>query len=175
MKQPFDISKKKKFTVFGFTLVEVAAVTAIVSSLPSSSYSGVKKQAEQIKCQSQLRSIGQQIAMNSMMGGNPKASFYPKNSNARDSIKKQLGGASKLWICPTMPDKLKKTGLTYIYNSNLSGKESRNPSKDWILIEMTAVSKKAPFPHPKGFNILYADGHVESSKKLPADILKVRK
>jgi len=40
------------------------------------------------------------------------------------------------------------------------------------LVEFSCVSRSAPEPHPGGYNIVYADGHVVTSRTLPEDITK---
>jgi len=42
------------------------------------------------------------------------------------------------------------------------------------MIEVNCVSKKALPPHPKGYNILFADGHIITSKRLPPSISKLQ-
>ncbi len=166
----------------GFTLTELALVTALVSAVPASSYVRVKRKALQTKCVSNLRSIGQAIQMYKMENGRyPKAAFYPKNpAKDADSIRVVLAdqgaGDKRLWICPSLPDQLAKKGLTFVYNDAVGGKTRVDkPGSTWLLIEFNCVTHKAPFPHPDGYNILYADGSVKTTKKLPKEIADSRK
>ncbi len=168
----------RKRLILGFTLTELAAVTALVGAVPTASYVRVKRKALQTECYNNLRQVGQLITMYQLENGHfPKAAFYPKDPvKGADSIRKILGGNKRLWICPSMPDKLAEKGLTFVYNDSLSGARSvRNASKKWVLIEVTCVSKKAPAPHPGGYNILFADGHVITSKVLPKKITDAQK
>ena len=72
-------------------------------------------------------------------------------------------------------NELQEKGLTYIYNDAISGKSSfRDPSKKWVLIEFNCVHKDSPHPHPGGYNVLFADGHVQTTKRLPSKITKLR-
>jgi prepilin-type processing-associated H-X9-DG protein len=43
------------------------------------------------------------------------------------------------------------------------------------MIEVNCVSNKVPPPHPAGYNILFADGHVVSSRQLPSSITSKQK
>ena len=165
--------QSKKTKVSRFVLTELLAVAAIIASLPSSSYQRVKQKTYQTECTNNLRQIGQLLRMYELENGYyPKASFYPKKpGSGEDSIRVQLGGPEQLWICPALPDKLKEKGLTFVYNDAIAGKSTlKNPSKKWVLIEFNCVSKNSPHPHPGGYNILFADGHVINSKRLPRKI-----
>ena len=167
--------KKKKIQMLGFALTEVLAVAAIVSSVPLSSYQRATQKAYETECKHNLRQLGQMINAYYMENGYyPKASFYPKDpENGGESVKAIIGGPKLLWICPSLPGKLQEKGLTFVYNHGIAGKSSlKNPAKKWVLIEMNCVSKNAPHPHPGGYNILFADGHVISSKRLPKKITK---
>lgn len=164
-----------KFRIFGFTLTEILAVAAIVSSMPIGAYQRGKQKALQTKCMSNLQQIGQLLTMYVLENGEyPPAAFFPKNpSKGDDSIRSLLGGPKQLWVCPSLPGELQKKGLTFIYNDSLVGKSAlENPDKKWVLIEMSCVSKGSPHPHPGGYNILFADGHILASKKLPKKITK---
>ncbi|MBN4073995.1 hypothetical protein JYT61_00380 [bacterium AH-315-E10] len=165
-------NKRNNRHILGFTLTEVLVVAAIVTSIPAAQYARAKKKAVQIECQHNLRSIGQLLTMHVMDDAYPKAAFYPKDpKKGKDSIRVILGGPAKIWQCPGLPDKLRESGLTFVYNDELSGKRAvGNAAKKWVLIEINCVSKSAPHAHPGGYNILFADGHVISSKKLPKKI-----
>ena len=170
--------KKRKSKVFGFTLVEVLAVAAIVSSIPMSSFQRAKDKASETECKHNLRQIGQMLNGYYFENGfYPKAAFYPKDPNkGEDSIKTIIGGPKPFWVCPSLPAKMQEKGLTFIYNDAIAGKRSLdNPDKKWVLIETNCVNKNSPHPHPGGFNILFADGHVISSKRLPSKITKAYK
>lgn len=176
--------------VAGFTLVELMAVGAILSQIPSANYTQVKQRAKQIVCMQQLQQIGKLLQMYVISNDKyPNAAFFPKDPFAgQDSIRVILeghasaprvgrrGGGASIWVCPSEPEALKKKGLTYVYNDALAGKRNlRNPSKKWVLIEVNCVSAKAPKPHPGGYNILFADGHVITSNRLPRKITQAHR
>ena len=167
--------RKRRVTRWGFTLTEVLAVAAIVSGMSTNSYQRAKDKAYQTDCANNLRQIGQLLTMHMLENGRyPKASFYPKDPAGGDSIKSIIRGPKQLWVCPSLPEQLQEKGLTFVYNDAISGKSSlRNPHKKWVLIEMNCASKNAVHPHPDGFNILFADGHVITSKRLPRKITRV--
>ncbi|HBC88008.1 MAG TPA: hypothetical protein DCZ94_13740 [Lentisphaeria bacterium] len=172
----------KKMVVKYFTLTELLAVTAIVTSIPAGAYLKVKQKGLEVECMNNMRQVGQAIVAFQLESGEyPKAAFFPeKPKTDKNSIRVILGDAlgsgDKVWICPAMPDAMKEKGLTWVYNDTIAGKATiKDPDKTWILIEFTCVSnisKKTPSAHPGGFNIVYADGHVETMKVLPEDITK---
>jgi prepilin-type processing-associated H-X9-DG protein len=161
-----------------FTLTEVLAVSAIISSVPVGAYLRAKQKAQEIECMNNMRQVGNAIVAYHLSNGEyPKAVFYPENPKTdENSIRVVLADelkSEKIWLCPAMPEQLQEKGLTWVYNDAIAGKASvADPSKTWILIEFSCASKKAPLPHPGGFNIVYADGHVETSKTLPEEITK---
>ena len=149
-------------------------VTAIMSSIPVSSYLGVKNKALKVQCASQLRQIGMAVNMFAMSEGKyPDAKFCPEDPlNDPKSIVtllKPYGMGRKIFICPTAPQVLKKRGLTYIWNDELSGKDPsqvRNTSGTWMMVDITAMDDRIS-SHQGGYNILYADGHVDWSSEAP--------
>ncbi len=156
-----------------FALPEILAVAAIISAIPSTSYQKVKQKAYHTECTNNLTQIGQLLRMYVLENDRyPAAAFYPKNpEKGADSIRVLLGGPKKLWTCPSLPDQLQSKGLTFVYNDALAGKRTLpKPEKKWVLIEFNCVSKKAPGPHNKGYNVLFADGHIITTKRLPKKI-----
>lgn len=164
-----NVRPRKFWRRAGFTFAEMMVVVGIVSQIPQGSFGRAKQKALEVKCVSNLRSIGMNIIAH---GEFPDAAFYPKDpKNGKDSIRKIIGGGEKPWICPSLPDALQKRGLTYVYNDELAGQSNpRNAEKKWVLIEMSCVSHSAPHPHPAGYNVLFADGHVITTKRLPRKI-----
>ena len=78
-----------------------------------------------------------------------------------------------MWVCPGVPSEIGQRGLTFVYNDTLGGRQSLpHPEKAWLLIEVNCVSKKVSHPHPTGYNILFADGHVITTRVLPPSIVE---
>ncbi|RMD75555.1 MAG: hypothetical protein D6820_14500 [Lentisphaerae bacterium] len=177
----FPTAKSKRWLRHAFTAAELSLVTALLSSIPISSYTKVRQKAYQTQCVSHLRNIAMALSMFRDENGHfPKAKFFTRNPNDPRSIRNQLApygaGNKSMWICPALPSAFQKYGCTFLYNDELGGKNNApNPSQTWVLIEITCVNGKLPYPHPDGFNILYADGSVRTTRKLPADILRNRK
>lgn len=161
---------------YGFTLVELTAVAALVAAIPTARYARAKAQAQAVQEINKMRQIGQLLQMHQLESGSwPKASFYPEDpENGADSIRSILGGDPRLWVSSAMPAPLQAKGLTYVYNDRLAGRRSVS-GDEWVLIDMTCVAPQVPAPYPRGWNILYADGRVDTTTNLPEDIQKARR
>ncbi|MEA2012393.1 MAG: H-X9-DG-CTERM domain-containing protein [Verrucomicrobiota bacterium] len=177
-------TNRKKFRILGFSLIEIMAVSAIVSSIPMGAYVRAKQMGVQIECVSNLRQIGQSYVMQYQMNGKyPSAAFFPDDpKKGKDSIRNVLSQGNralqKMFVCPSSPEILAKKGLTFIFNDKWNNRRSlRSPDKAWVLVEINAASGKAPKPHPKGYNVLFADGHVKtvSKKNLPPSLTSKHK
>jgi len=161
-----------------FTVTELLAVTAIVTSIPAGTYLKVKQKAVEIECMNNMRQVGAAIIAYQLSNGEyPKAAFFPeKPKTDANSIRVILGDelkGDKFWVCPALPEAFKEKGLTWVYNDTVGGKATvKDPAKTWLLIEFNCVSNKLPAAHPGGFNIVYADGHVATTRELPAEITK---
>ncbi len=170
--------KRLKRRIMGFTVVEVIAVATMVGGVPMGAYTRAKSKAHQAECTSNLQQIGQLLQMYVMENGEyPRAAFFPANPRTdADSIRVMLSDIpEKMWLCPGLPDALHEKGLTFVYNDSLGGQRSLdNPDKKWVLIEMTCVSKKAPFAHPTGYNVLFASGRVITTNRLPSRITETQ-
>ena len=168
--------------ILAFSLTEILAVSAIVTSIPAAQYARAKQKAYETECRHNLRQIGQMIIMFQMSEGvYPKAVFYPhdafKDANSIVRVMEDAGYRvpREMWKCPAAPEVLAKRGLTFVYNESVGGKSSvPRPNKTWLLIEMNCVSKRVGFPHPGGYNVLLADGSVLTTKFLPPDLRKLQ-
>ncbi|MBN2451509.1 MAG: hypothetical protein JXR77_14055 [Lentisphaeria bacterium] len=165
-----------------FSLTEILAVSAIVTSIPAAQYAAAKQRAVETKCKMGLQQIGQMVQMYHLSEGKyPEAVFYPSDAyNDPKSIVRVMEEAGyaiprEMWICPAAPKELADRGLTFVYNEKCGGRATlKNPSKAWLLIEMNCVSKRIPPPHPGGYNVLCADGHVVTGMQLPPDLEKLQ-
>jgi prepilin-type processing-associated H-X9-DG protein len=174
-------ARKHKW-ILAFSMTEILAVSAIVTSIPAAQYARAKQKAYETKCRSNLQQIGQMVTMFQMSEGvYPKAVFYPadafKDSNSIVKIMEDAGYRvpREMWICPSAPEDLAKRGLTFVYNESIGGKSSvPRPNKTWLLIEINCVSKRVSEPHPGGYNVLLADGTVITTKILPPDLRKLQ-
>jgi prepilin-type processing-associated H-X9-DG protein len=173
-----NIKTRTNRWILAFSLTEVMVVSAIISSLPTSHFVRAKQLTLQTECMSNLKQIGLAIQMYYQTeGAYPKAAFFPeKPKESPDSIINILadGGGNipaQMWLCPAAPEKMQELGLTFVYNDTIGGRKSlKHPDKAWLMIELNCVSTSTPKPHPRGYNILFADGHVITSEDLPPSI-----
>jgi len=166
--------------IAGFTTIEILAAAAIVSG----GYAGygnalakAKNKAVEIQCTSNLKQVAQALQMYEMMEGRlPNAKFFPKEPRKDPrSLLKILGPQyAKFLVCPSMPEKLQKRGLTFLWNDKYSGKPLSSvpkPTKTWLMIEMSAAFPEVPPPHRGGFLVLYADMHVAWTNEIPKELI----
>ena len=160
-----------------FTLIEVMAVTGIMSTLQSQGgYRYAIDAANAVKGINNLRQVYQMLMMQSMTDGLPKAAFYPEGDPLKDkkSIVRLVTGAPKeLFISPFAPEALKKKGLTFAWNDTANGKSLDLLPKDtWLMIDLAAFIADPDMRKPERYLVLYADGRAKAIKDLPPDILK---
>ena len=180
MKRP-TLSRVRR-SLLAFSMVEVMAVSAIVTSIPAAQYARARQMAYGVRCVTNLRQIGQMLVMYHMSEGKyPEAVFYPSDAfNDPKSIVRVMEDAGyavprEMWVCPGAPPELASRGLTFVYNEKFGGRPSlKNPGKAWMLIEVNCVSKSVPPPHPNGYNVLCADGQVITTAQLPADLAQMQ-
>lgn len=147
----------------GFTLTEIAAVAAIVSTLSLGGYQLVKKGKDSV-CINNLKQIGQAIAMfEADHDSIPNAVFYPGNINdpkGIHNILKRYGASADLFFCPSVSSEFNKYGTNYLWNEAASKqKQISNPAGIWLMTEITSLYPELPTPHTGGYGMLYADGH----------------
>ena len=95
----------------------------------------------------------------------PTLAYFPADPQTdADSLSVALesyGADARTCVCPAMHPVLRELGLTYIWNSSLSGKRlPRSGPPVWLLVEMTAIGSDLPPPHFGQFNVLFSDGTV---------------
>jgi prepilin-type processing-associated H-X9-DG protein len=175
-------SARRRRSVLAFSLVEVMVVSAIVTSIPAAQYARAKQKAYEVRCMSNLQQIGQMVTMfHDSEGKYPEAVFFPNDAlNDPKSIIKVMEEAGypvprEMWICPGAPPELAGKNCTFVYNDKCGGRAVlKAPDKAWLLVEVNCVSKSVPPPHPGGYNVLCADGHVVTTTQLPSDLLQLQ-
>ncbi len=166
--------------VAAFTLIEITMVSGIIGGAQGS-YAGALNRAKRQVCEHNLKQIYQGLLMKDLFdGGLPKISFYSKDPKKDpNSLLRVLGPEyAGVLVCPCIPEDIKKSGLTYVFNDELGGKSLDTVPRrrtTWLVMGMTAVVRdpKDPRklagqqPHSGGVNVLYADGHIEFTKTPP--------
>lgn len=165
--------KKILFNKFGYTIVEVLFVASLLGAIPMTVYIQAEKSARSVECISNMKNIYIGIQLyESDFERLPDAKFYPDNpKDDPKSIVNILGkyiDDKNVFLCPSMPDELKKKGLTYIWNDGYNNQFSDTTSEKslkWLLTDMTAIDEKIPPPHSGSYNVLFLDGHAEAIKE----------
>jgi len=162
-----------------FTLVEVMAVTAIMSDLASrgnGAYKYAVTRANEMRGIHNLKQIHGLLVAQCIGGRLPNAAFYPKGDPRTDptSILRLLEGASpELFVSPFAPEPLKRTGLTFAWNDTVNGKDlALLPRDTWLLIDLPAFLANPRVEKPGKYLVLYADGRAEAVDKPPSDVLR---
>ncbi len=160
----------------GFTLVEMMAVTAIITSMSGSGgYTAVLDKARETACMLQLKQVHQALVMFDMdHDGLPTALLFPrKEYKSRDPqslanvLKPYLGGGGVL-LCTGAGPELKDYGISYAWNSNYNGQSLEglaNPGQVPLLVDANALIGKPA--HRDGWNVLFADGIVKFTNQRP--------
>lgn len=167
----------------GVTMVELMAVTGIMSTLAGQSGSAfmqVRNQALGTQCGHQLRSIhlAIQMATDQNDGRLPVAWFFPWKMTATGQLDPtdqynivnivagRDAGTRRLFVCPAAPEPWQKLGLTYVYNDAIGGRlldNLPNPSMTWLMMDANVMDPaRFPTPHVGTYNVLFADGHVKA-------------
>ncbi len=154
----------------GFTLGEILIVSTLVTSISITTYHAIRKGKES-QCLNNLRQIYMAVNMFTMDHGClPSAKFFPSSPSdpkGIHNILKPYGVRKNILFCPSLPRQLNKYGTNYIWNDNVNDKNPDSlPSSTWLMTEMTAVSKRIPPPHGRGFGILYIDGHAKIGERI---------
>lgn len=102
----------------------------------------------------------------------PELAFYPDDPrHDNDSllvVLSKYGVNEEMTVCPTAPEVLQQLGLNYVWNVKLNGRKLHEPGmRDWMLVEMHALSDRIPAPHLGTYTILYTDGKVEHARTPP--------
>lgn len=161
--------KQKTGTAGGIIapLVVLFALTAIIGGLflVLSTKSDAQKECEE-NLQRIYRVLAFYEAKNDAL---PLLAYFPDDpQNDADSlyvIMESYSMDARICVCPAVHSTLRNQGLTYIWNTQLSGVPLPDDGPpQWMLVEMTAISGEVPAPHLRSYNVLYTDGTVKRVK-----------
>jgi prepilin-type N-terminal cleavage/methylation domain-containing protein/prepilin-type processing-associated H-X9-DG protein len=164
----------KKSPAFGFTLVElvvVIAILAILAGLLMPALSSAKQRATSARCISNLRQQGMAVRLyaDENQGRLPRArDFAAAQTNAPDALPgidqvlgPQVRGVRDVFKCPADKDKLfARDGSSYEWNTSLNGRmlirlgqDSPDEANAFLLRDRNGW-------HPRGRkNAVFVDGH----------------
>ena len=130
-----------------------------------------------LECRANLTQVYKALELYSLERGTlPNLAFYPESpQRGGDSLVKILRkfGLDHHAICPSAPDAVAWTGLTYVWNPMLNGKRFEEIQEPvWIVVDIQAVSTEVPPPHLGAYLVLYSDGSILETQDPPAVLRK---
>ena len=151
----------------GHVILKMFLLTVAIAVLVGGIYFTLMQISMTVRCSDQLTRIYQALELFEMDRGTlPRLAFYPDEPMTDpDSIRvvlEEYGVDPTVWICPAAHRRVSSTGLTYIWNAQLNGSNLRSyDERQWVLVEINALSKDVDAPHLRYYNVLYTDGKVE--------------
>ncbi len=149
------------YTKFLLLLTLFAAAVIVI-------YLALQSVRKSVQCTDNLREIYQALELYEMdKGALPRLAYFPDDpltdSDSLRVVLEEYGVDGSACICPAVHPTLRDLGLTYVWNTrlneaNLVGGEG---ARQWMLVEMTAVSIDVGAPHFRSYNVLYTDGSIE--------------
>lgn len=118
-------------------------------------------------CQANLRTLYHALEMYEMeRGALPKLGFFPdiptEDTDSLRVVLESYGASGAACVCPAAPANLRELGLTYVWNVRLNNRKiPRGDAREWMLVDIQALSKDVPAPHLRRYHVLYSDGTVE--------------
>lgn len=150
----------------GNSLFRLAILVLVSFALIGGIYRILNEARQSMVCRHQLEGIYQALELYEMShGALPRLAFFPDEPMTdADSIRLVLeayGLDHSSWICPAAHPAVASTGLTYLWNTRLSGVDLRTFTEpQWMMVEINALSADVPAPHLGHYNVLYSDGQV---------------
>ncbi|HMO52334.1 MAG TPA: hypothetical protein PKE26_14240 [Kiritimatiellia bacterium] len=151
----------------GHAVIKLAATVVLMFLLIGGIYYLLMQISGAVRCGEQLRRIFQALELYEMThGALPRLAFFPDEPMTdADSLRVVLeayGLDSEVWICPSSHPAIAQTGMSYVWNTRLNGRNLRDlAERQWMLVEINALSPDVPTPHLGYYNVLYTDGKVE--------------
>lgn len=119
------------------------------------------------ECQSNLRTLYHALELYEMeRGALPKLAFFPdipqEDTDSLRVVLESFGAGGSACVCPSAPENLRELGLTYVWNVRLNARKiPKGQAREWMLVDIQALSGDVPAPHLKRYHVLYSDGSVE--------------
>ncbi len=151
----------------GHIIFKLFLLTVAIFATVGGIYYVLMQVTKSIQCTDQLSRIYQALELFEMDRGSlPRLAFFPDEPMTDpDSIRvvlEEYGVDSSAWVCPSSHPKIASLGLSYAWNIRLNGSNLRSfKERQWMLIEINALSEEIPSPHFGHYNVLYTDGTVE--------------
>lgn len=147
--------------------VRLIVISAVILLVISAMYAALFSATRTLACRDNLIRIFDALEIYEMShGALPHLDFYPEDPHTGSAsicvVLESYGLDPSSWICPSAPDIMTRTGLTYIWNTRLNGRSMRSfGERQWMLMELHGLDPTLPGPHFRSCNVLFTDGTVE--------------
>lgn len=151
----------------GHVPAKLLALAAAIALVITAIYMALYAASRTLACRDNLTRIFEALEIHEMThGALPHLAFYPAepltDTESICIVLEAYGIDPSTWICPSAPDVMTGTGLTYIWNTRLNGRSLRNlGERQWMLMELHGLDQTLPGPHFRSCNVLFTDGTVE--------------
>lgn len=150
-------------------LTKLAVLLAVAAAVILSLYAILNRVRASFDCEANLKAIYGALELYEQERGSlPRLAYFPDDPmEDEDSLRVVLepyGAVGRICVCPAAPRVQASLGLTYVWNVRLNGRKMPRDEKEWVLVEMNALSTDVPAPHLGRYNVLYSDGSVERIK-----------
>lgn len=160
----------------GHAVLKMVVLAFIVCVLMGGIYLALIAATRTVACADNLKRIYGALEIYELShGALPRMDFYPDEALTSPEsmcvVLESYGLESATWICPATHRVIRDTGLSYLWNTRLNGVSLRAlPERQWMLVEINAISAEVPRPHLGYCNVLFTDGTVERMKNPAREI-----
>lgn len=124
-------------------------------------------------CMAQLRQFYIALELYELDYGRlPHMAFYPDDAwldpHSLLVVLDPYGVTSEMGLCPHSHHRIRKRGLSYVWNTEANGRSLQELDPDmWLITGINALSHQVRRPHIGRHITLYADGRVLRSRRPP--------
>lgn len=151
----------------GQVLIKLVLMVAPCAVALGAIYIVLQELRYSFECQAHLRALYHALELYEMeRGALPKLAYFPdvpqEDTDSLRVVLESFGAGGSACLCPAAPPNLRELGLTYVWNVRLNGRKiPRGQAREWMLVDIQALSTDVPPPHLGKYHVLYSDGTVE--------------
>jgi hypothetical protein len=160
----------------GFSPLRLVLVTVMLVLGAFAIYVTQQLRSMDQRCEENLASIfGALNRYENEWGRLPELAFFPDHpEESRDSllsVLRRYGVTDLHCVCPALPQNVQRLGITYVWNSSLSGRARASLAEPtWMLVEISALNPQLAAPHANRYHVLYSDGTVRKEPHPPGGL-----
>jgi len=158
------------------TITKLVILASLILLLVGVMYLVLIASSKTLACRENLARIYQSLEMYELAHGSlPRLAFFAEEPRSDSEsicvVLESYGLSPETFVCPSAHPLVAKTGLSYIWNTRLNGRSMQDfYEKQWMLVEIEAISLDVNFPHFGACQVLYTDGSIERMRN-PAGVL----